>query len=180
MAWSWNLKRAALSALILAHLAAVLLWNLPECALRQRLAGWTAYYLLPTGQWQGWNMFSPDPVRETVALCAVVRDARGMFYNYDFPRMATRSRWEALWGFRHSKFVANLAPDSAVAYREFAARHILRDLGLPPRAFPADVELDYQLWPAPPLGSGPTDSTDPPQRMVLQVYRFPTFEEAQP
>lgn len=180
MAWSWNLRRLGLSAFILAHLAAVVLWNLPDCALRDRLAGWTAYYLMPTGQWQGWDMFAPDPVRDTVALRAVVRDARGMLHNYDFPRMADRSRWEALWGFRHSKFASNLASDKAVAYREFAARHVLRALGLPPAAYPADVELYYQLWRTPPIGVEPDPTPPPPEHVVLQLYRFPTFAEAQP
>lgn len=180
MAWRWNLKRSALSVLILTHLVAVILWNLPECALRDRLAGWSAFYLMPTGQWQSWDMFAPDPVLKTVALSAVVRDARGMFYNYAFPRMAVASRWEALWGFRHSKFAANQAPETAKTTREFAARHVLRTLDLPPKAYPADVELDYLLWPAPPLGSPPPESPDPPQRVVLQVYRFPTIEEVRP
>lgn len=176
--WYW--QRLGLSALIVVHLAAVLLWNLPKCALRERCAGWTAYYLMPTGQWQGWDMFAPDPVRETVALEALVRDRHGLLHRYDFPRNADRSTWEALKGFRDSKYMALMAVPEAVAAREFAARSALRELNLPPSSYPADIELYLNLSRTPPLGAAPSDPLARPEHLVLQVYRFPSYEEAQP
>ncbi len=176
----WRWKRAGLSAVIVAHLAAVILWNLPKCALRERCAGWTQYYLMPTGQWQGWDMFAPDPVRDTVALEAVVRDRHGMLRRYEFPRNADKGVWDALKGFRHSKFLGLMSVPEAVAYREFAARAVLRDLAVTPASYPADVELYYDLTRTPPPGAGPADPLARPEHVVLQVYRFPTYEEAQP
>jgi hypothetical protein len=175
-----RLVRIGLSAVILAHLAAVALWNLPGGnPLRQQLAPYVGYYLLPTGQWQYWGMFCPDPVRDTHAAEAAVRDSQGMIHTYQFPRMADKSVWDASWGFRHSKFLHNLAPEAAVAYREFAARHAARALDLPPEAYPIEMDLYYKRWRTPPLGTAP-DLLAPPDIVVLRSYRFPAIEDVQP
>jgi hypothetical protein len=177
---AWTLKRLAISAFVALHLSAVLLWNLPASALKERLAGWTAFYIMPTGQCQAWNMFSPDPLKDNLALRAVVRDRFGLRRNFDFPCNADLSPWQAVVAYRHPKYAAELNVPTAVAQREYAARYVLRKVGLPPNAYPADVELYYDLRPTPAPGEPPLDPMEPPLHLTLQSYRFPTFEEAQP
>ena len=177
---AWTLKRLAISAFVLVHLAAVGLWNLPRCALTERFGGWTPYYMLPTGLWQHWGMFAPDPVRDTWALEAVVRDRSGIQRRFGFLRTAELSAWEGFWAYRHGKFLANMADKTGgPAFRELTARHAVRRLGLAAEDFPVEVELLYQVRTTPPPGQ----STDPmmaPLPLTLDVYRFANPREAQP
>jgi hypothetical protein len=147
--------------------------------LKERAAGWTAYYLLPTGQWQGWDMFAPDPLHDTLTLEAVARDRYGILHRFAFPTLADRSRWEALWGFRHPKYAAALNSELAAMPREYAARYVLRRLDLPASAYPVDVELFFNDWPN---GPGVEGAEGPrlPRHLTIQAYRFPSIEETQP
>jgi hypothetical protein len=178
---SRTIGRVALSLLLAAHVAAVVLWNLPDGPLKRHLGGWTGAYLLPTGQWQCWNMFAPDPLRDTIAVEGEARDARGMRHLVRFPRMQGRPPWEAALGFRHSKFAHILIDPQAAAFREIAARHVARTTGIPPDAFPVDVDLTTTVWRTPPFDPGPdTPAPIAPDVLLLDAYRFPTWQEAQP
>lgn len=181
MSWAWTLRKLAASAFVTTHLAAVGLWNLPDCALKTTCAGWTSYYILPTGQWQQWGMFAPNPVRDTNALDGIVQDAKGMVRTYNFPRVADRTKWQAMCEFRQSKFLHNVNHPDNKAHREYAARYVTRKLGLGRDDFPAIVQLVYRTWITPPPGSPPPDPTGPADTVsVIETYRFPTFEETLP
>jgi hypothetical protein len=183
-AWRLNVKqhlaRLALSLFLLVHLAALLLWNMPACALQKQASGWVAHYLMPTGQWQQWGMFAPEPLRETLALEVAGRDAQGVVHTYKFPHMAGKPVEVAFLGYRHSKFSHNMIPETAVAYREFAARHAVRSWNLPPEAFPVELDLYYQMRRPAQIGEPPADPNAPPEIRFLQAYRFPTREEVEP
>jgi hypothetical protein len=140
--------------------------------------GWTDFYMLPTGLWQGWDLFGPDPQRASSYPEAVVHDARGMIHVYTFQRLDNLPALDAFGLYRHAKINATLTSDDSKEFREVAARHALRALGLPREAYPVDVELALKLWPTPPIGEPPLDPMTPPQTYVMQVYRFPTWEEA--
>lgn len=180
MAWRVRIGRLVLSVVLLAYLGALVLWNLPSSALRERFGLALAFVFFPTGLWQQWGMFAPDPMADTVALEGDARDARGMRHSYRFPAMAGVPVMQALLGYRHSKFAHNMAPAEGVAYREFAARHVVRALALPPEAFPVDVDLSYRVWRGGMPGLEPTDEMTPPEHVLLQSYRFPNWQEARP
>lgn len=173
-------KRLAASLLLLAHLAAVLLWNLPDSALKERLGGWTPYYLLPTGQWQEWGMFAPDPSTATFTLEAVVHDSRGLLRRYSFPRMMDRSAGRGVWGYRHTKYAHNVGTPTGRANREFAARFVVRALGLRAADFPVDVQLAHDVWPTRSPEATADEPPGSPWPSVLETYRFPTLAEAMP
>jgi hypothetical protein len=175
-----TLRRAALSALIAAHLIAVVAWLLPPCALRERVAPAVAPYLLATGQWQHWGMFAPEPARDTLALEVMARDAFGRIHSHAFPRMADRPVLQAALGYRHSKLTYNMGAPEAVAYREYIARHAARSWNLPPEAFPLDLDLFHKVWPSAPLGQPEADPLAEPNLVMLQAYRFPTPGDVQP
>ena len=178
---SLRLKRLAISAFLLAHLSAVVLTNLPDCPLRRKLGHlWVDGYLMPTGQWQGWGMFAPEPTKNTLTLEAAVRDSRGLVRRYAFPRMMDQSAWAGFLGFRHSKYSANAGEPSGPANREFAARYVVRVLKLQDEDFPATVQLYYQVWPTP-APDAPSD--EPPAsawQSIIETYTFPTLAEAMP
>lgn len=173
-------KRLALSLLLVVHLAAVALANLPDGPLAQATAGWTAYYLQPTGQWQSWGMFAPEPSTDTLTLEAVVRDSRGLLRHYSFPRMMDKSAWEGVWGYRHSKYANNVGMPTGRANREFAARFVVRALDLKADDFPADVQLLYDVWPTAKPDAPAGDPPGSPWQSVIETYRFPNLAEAMP
>jgi hypothetical protein len=175
-----KIQRGLLSLVILAHIVAVGLWNLPDCALRKRLGGWAPFYMMPTGQWQHWGMFAPEPFRETVMLEAQARDARGDYHIHTFPRMADKPFHVAFLGYRHSKFMHNMALEDNVAQREFAARHAVRSWNLPAEAFPVELDLYYKAWRPAALGDPPHEEARAPEIQMLQAYKFPTIEDVQP
>jgi len=177
---AWTVKRLAVSAFLIAHLAAVLLWNLPACPLKLRMATTCGAYLLPLGLWQHWGMFAPDPVKDTATLEALVVDARGLLHEYAYPAMQDLSPWQAARRYRMAKLETNAGPEEMRATREMIARHAVRSLDLPAADFPVDVQLQYQVRPTPPIGS-PADGPPPaPVPVVIMSYRYPTRADVQP
>lgn len=175
-----TLRRLAISAFLIAHLAAVAIWNMPDCAIRSRCLYVCGYYLLPLGLWQSWGMFAPEPARDTAALEAVVVDARGLMHSYAFPTTADLSPWRAALKYRDAKFAANMAPEELRANREMAARHVVRSLGLGAPVFPVVLQLQYQVRAAPAPGGRADEPPAPPTPSIIETYRFATFADAQP
>ncbi len=173
---SWRLKRLAISAFLVVHLSAIILWNLPRSVIRARTIDLTCRYIYPLGLWQNWAMFAPDPVRHTVMLEAVAVDKNGIMYNFAFPKMTDYSILGRAPRVRHSKFASYFASDEFAVNRQLAARHVVRQLDIPRESFPVEVELQYQVRETPPPGTRP----DPMSPMILhpiRAYRFPTWEE---
>ena len=176
-------KRFVLSAFLVGHVAAVTLTNLPDCALKRAISrGWVEAYLLPTGQWQSWAMFAPDPAKDTLTLEAVVRDSRGLVKHYAFPRMMDKSAWAGFWGgYRHSKYAHNLAALPRPAPTASSPPGSSSGpLGLTAGDFPADVQLVYQVWPSNPPDAPAAEPPALPWTTVIETYNFPTLDEAQP
>jgi len=175
------LKRLGISAFLIFHLSAVVLTNLPDSPLRRNLAHeWVDAYLMPTGQWQGWGMFAPEPTKNTLTLEAAVKDSRGLIRHHAFPRMMDQSAWAGFWGYRHAKYAANAGEVGAAANREFTARYVVRALKLRPEDFPADVQLYYQIWPTPEPDAPIDQPPGSPWPSVIETYRFTTLAESQP
>jgi hypothetical protein len=103
--WIWTARRLLISAFVVFHFGATIIWIMPPCVIRQRTIKTLAYYMMPLGLWQTWAMFAPDPIRETLTLEADVTDARGLRHRFEFPRVgdlscgrpfraiATRNSW---------------------------------------------------------------------------------------
>ena len=64
MAWRWTAQRLVISAFVLFHLSALIIWTMPPCAIKDRFAKPYHYYVLPLGVWQWWSIFAPEPMRE--------------------------------------------------------------------------------------------------------------------
>jgi hypothetical protein len=179
MDWRWTVRRLLISAFLVVHLGATLLWVLPDCPIRHRTISTVSYYMMPLGLWQFWTMFSPDPMRDTLTLEAEVVDAKGIRAVFTFPRLADYTAWQGIPRFRHSKYAANLAVGSFEEARKFAARHVVRQLNLPTDAYPVDVELIYQVRPTQPPGE-PADLMTPTRRTPFATYKFASRTEVRP
>jgi hypothetical protein len=172
--WKWTVRRLLISAFIILHIAATLVWNIPNCPIRARFLDTASRYFYPLGLWQYWAMFAPDPLRETVTLEAVVTDQQGLRYGFAFPKLAQEPRWKVVPKFRHPKYILYVSTDEML--RKFAARHVVRQLGLTADTFPLDVQLYYQVRQAPPPGHL-ADPMAPTQPQLVGNFRFASLGE---
>ena len=177
---AWTAKRLAVSAFLIAHLAALGIWNLPACALKDRCLGYCSYYMMPTGLWQFWGMFAPEPVKDTAVLEALVTDAKGLLHEYPFPATEGMSPWRAALDYRMAKLETNAAPEELRATREMIARHAVRGLRLAAADFPVDVRLQYQVRATPAPGSPAGEAPPPTIPVPVMSYRYPTLADVQP
>ena len=71
--------RLAISAFLVFHLTATVVWVIPTRPLGAFVTPGFRLYMLPLGLWQSWWMFSaPDPMGETAVLESELIDAKGM------------------------------------------------------------------------------------------------------
>ena len=180
MSWRWTARRLAISAFLVFHLAALSVWVLPACPIKERVAPWFRFYMVPSGLWQSWTMFAPDPLGDSLMLDAEVIDARGLRYVHQFTRVGELSWWRAIPRFRHSKFAANLLIGEFEVMRRVSARHAIRSLGLPDEAFPVDVSLIYQVRAPSPPGQPTTDPMTPTRPRLLETFHFADAGEVRP
>jgi hypothetical protein len=177
---TWTLKKWALSLFVTGHVAALLTWNLPNGPLRAWLEPTAAHYILPTGLWQSWCMFAPDPPRAKFTLEAVIIDKNGVARIYPFPYSGEMSPLEKVPLYRHAKYASNVGVKESKAQREFAARHALRSLDIPDDAYPVDLQLYYKVRPTPPPGTPSEERTLHTENSLVETYRFPNRQEALP
>lgn len=175
MSSRWIASRLIISGFIVFHLTATIVWVLPPCPVKALWMPRFAFYVIPLGLWQSWSMFAPDPVREVIHLESEVIDRRGMRRVYEFPRVSGLPWWRKLPRFRHPKFAANLLLEEFAVQRELTARHVVRQLGIPPEDFPLRVSLYYHVRDLPLPGA---EVADPMVRSRL--YSLAAFELEDP
>jgi hypothetical protein len=178
--WRWTAKRLAISAFLVFHLTATVVWNIPDSPLRRWLTPAFQRYMLPLGLWQCWWMFAPDPMRVTAVLESEVIDAQGKRHIHEFPRVAGLPWWQKLPRFRHPKFTCNLMLDEFAAQREFTARHVVRQLAMKPEAFPVHVSLYCQIKEPPAPGQAIVEHSSPVRLHSLGNYDFASINEVKP
>jgi hypothetical protein len=177
--WRWTARKVAISAFLAFHLTAVVLINMPQSALRERMFFLISYYVIPVGIDQAWGMFAPNPVAHAQVLEVLTVDKNGIQRTFAFPKMTDFTVWQAIPRVRHSKFTSNCGVERNVSYREFAVHYAIRQLKIPADAFPVDADLLYLTRETPPPGAPPRDPMKPPLTQSLQTYRFPTIAEVQ-
>jgi hypothetical protein len=170
--WAWKARKWGLSTFCIAQITATVIWCLPACPVKAAALPWLEFYMMPTGQWQYWGMFAPDPATNSFTLEADVVDSRGLRATFAFPRLADYSLLGGVARFRHSKYAANLNDSFATVERELAARYVVRQLGIPESAFPVDVNLIYQLRVTPPPGGPPADPMAPTRTRAICTIHF--------
>jgi hypothetical protein len=169
-----------ISAFLVVHIAATIVWVLPASPMRARFFPWAQRYIVPLGMWHIWTMFAPDPPHEFWALEADVVDHRGLRTRFAFPRCLDYSWWQAVPRFRYAKYVANVLEAETNAMRKIAARHAVRQLAIPSTAFPVDVHLMLQSRPTPPPGSSADVAIGPISPSLISTLHFASLSEVMP
>jgi hypothetical protein len=169
-----------ISAFVLFHLAALVVWTNPPCLIKDRCAPIFRYYVLPLGLWQWWAIFAPDPLKDTLYLNVEVIDAKGLRHLYEFPRIGDMPWWQKLGHYRDPKFAANMPVDEYAKLRVFTARHAVRQLGLNQDAFPLTASLYYEVLETPPPGKSSVDLMAPRRIQVLDRIQIASLSEVKP
>ena len=180
MAWRWTALRLAISAFVIFHLSALIIWTIPPCAIKERFQGPYRYYMLPLGIWQWWAIFAPNPVRENQILEAEVIDAKGIRHIHEFTKIGDMSSWDKMFRYRDPKFTGNMMNDEYSKQRVLTARHAVRQLGLKENAFPLWVSLYVKVSDTPPAGTTDPDLMSPPRIQVLDRFEFASLKEVRP
>ncbi len=178
MAWRWNARRLIASAFVLFHLSAICIWTTPGCYIKEHVQDYYRYYVLPTGMWQWWAIFAPDPIRNTIVLDAEIVDVKGMRHIFEFPRLADLPWWQKIARYRQPKFTGNMSAPEYYGSRKFTARYAVRQMGMPAEAFPVWVSLYYKVKDTPaPGATAVSDPMAPPRIQMIERFEFASLEE---
>jgi hypothetical protein len=121
----------ALNIFIIFHIFAITAWALPFRS--QFVVDSVALvrpYILWSGLFQDWNMFSPMPKATNTYLEAVVIYKDGSTQMWDFPRMELLSLTQKYSKERYRKFVEILLDQNNAALRPDVARYVARLPGI--------------------------------------------------
>jgi hypothetical protein len=151
--------RLVISAFIAFHLFAIVTWCIPLDT--PLIAAWRAMlrpYVVWTGLFQKWDMFSPDPSKLNGYITAVVTYANGTTSVWGFPRMEELGSGEKYVKERYRKFANdNLRLDQYAQLWPDAARYIARQNNHPSNP-PVNVELVRNWSIVPPPNSGSVET----------------------
>ncbi len=156
-------SRKILSALILFHLFAVVIWLLPGSALTEKFLPRVRPYMTATGFMQSWYMFTPNPIHIDVTVEARITYADGKVRSWSFPRMVDMGYVERYRRERFRKFIEVAHQDRYRFLWPTLARYAARRNNTDPRNPPKSVELIRRFLAVPP----------PP--IPLSRYQFHTF-----
>jgi len=177
MGWGLTARRLFISGFVIFHVTALSLWTLPDCAIKRAAIAPFSYYVLPTGLWQWWAIFAPDPVKDTLCLAVEIVDTKGLRHIYEFPRLQNMPLWQRTLHYRTPKFVANAGVPELSASRILIVRYAARQLGLPASAYPITASLYFQVRPTPPPGTGESDPMTQERTSLIERFEIQSPEE---
>lgn len=167
--------RLALTAFILFHIVAVLLWLTPVGTTSAEAARtFAANYVSWGGLGQNWGMFAPEPSNLNIYLSANITYQDGSQHTWDFPRMDQIDLVSRYYQERYRKFEEYAHLDSASGMWPDLAVWIARQNNPEPGNPPVRVQLTRNWWTVPPPPPNGDISHDPPHQW--QHYLF--FETA--
>jgi len=140
-------KRFLINAFLLFHIAAISCWCLPiATSLTGPFKELVRPYLVWSGLFQSWDMFSPSPRNVNSHVEAIVLYKDGNTRNWSFPRMERLSLTERYIKERYRKFAENLQADINAALWPDAAKFIARLNNN--RSVPVRMVLLVRYWSA--------------------------------
>lgn len=142
--WRW-----CITAFILVHLYVMAFWGLPGSRFRAYMVAPVHDYVIKSGLWHSWDMFSPDPLSMTYNLHAQVFFPDGSLKIWEFPRMEKLGYWDRYQKERYRKWRERVRQDVYANIWDDTARYIAR-LHRNPTNQPVRVVLVRQWESIPP------------------------------
>jgi hypothetical protein len=156
-------------------------WGLPTSQLRSKLSAPLEPYVIQSGLWHSWDMFSPDPLSINFRLEAEILFKDGTTNHWEFPRMEKLGYWQRFQKERYRKWRDRVRQDNYAAVWQDTCRYIARVHNLNPENPPTRVTLirRWQPIPRPTLVPGTTRTIDfqpiPDDYPLTVSYRFITY-----
>jgi len=115
-----------LSVFILIHLYIMAVWGLPGSTFRYIFSQPIAGYVIASGLWHSWDMFSPDPLAVNFNVEAQILYQDGSTKIWEFPRMEKLGIWERFQKERYRKWRERVRLDAYGMAWDDTARFIAR------------------------------------------------------
>lgn len=103
-----RIPRAVASLVIGYFVAGLAVWNMPDSVVKARLWPWFGPQLHWLGLWQGWNMFSPNPMNTNIEIVATVEYRDGFKRLYQFPELSHQGALAAFMAIPFRKLLVEL------------------------------------------------------------------------
>jgi hypothetical protein len=142
-------KRCAISAFILFHVYIMAVWGLPGSSFRFFMTKPLNDYVIETGLWHSWDMFSPDPLSLNFEVEAVIRYQNGAEKHWSFPRMEELGYWDRFQKERYRKWRERVRLDMYSMVWDDSARYVAR-INDTPTNHPVHVTFVRHWAPIPP------------------------------
>lgn len=118
--------RRGISIFILVHIYIIAMWGLPGSRFRSSVIRPVADYVIETGLWHSWDMFSPDPLSVNFHLEAEITFEDGSRTIWEFPSMEKLGLWERFQKERYRKWRERVRQDAYGAIWTDTTRYIAR------------------------------------------------------
>jgi hypothetical protein len=87
-------QRGLIQAFIIVHVYIIVFWGLPTSNFRAKMVQPVEDYVIWSGLWHSWDMFSPDPLSLNFNVSAQITYQDGTVKMWEFPRMERMGVWE--------------------------------------------------------------------------------------
>lgn len=124
------------------------------------------WYMVPTGLWQYWDMFAPNPSQMDVFLDGVITYQDGSTKVHIYPRMSAMPYPERYVKERFRKYVERINPDTENWKRPALAQWMALQAATDPKNLPVQVELRRQFHVIPRYGK-PQPQEDTVETMAV-------------
>ena len=118
--------RRVLTAFILVHVYIMVTWGLPGSRFRSNAIRPVDDYVIYSGLWHSWDMFSPEPLSVNFHVEAEVTFADGSKKVWEFPSMEKLGIWEKFQKERYRKWRERVRQDAYNMIWPYTARYIAR------------------------------------------------------
>ena len=118
--------RGVISIFILVHIYIMAAWGLPGSSFRTGLVQPVQDYVIQTGLWHSWDMFSPDPLSVNFRVEAEITYADGSKGIWEFPRMEEFGMWQRFQKERYRKWRERVRQDAFGTVWTDTTRYIAR------------------------------------------------------
>ena len=146
-------------------------WNLPEDSPAKRLVQPLSRVVSWLGLWHAWNMFAPNPVRESRRLAVQVEYADGSRYEWRPPGTLPEGYFQDFLHAHHRKFSEVVCAGKVKELRwslvDFALRRLTEKVSN--KAAPVRVSLVEEKWP---VKLGELQQPTEPVRNILFEHRL--------